>query len=143
MSAVKTKYSRAVIHEALRYIINVIAHDYCVTSEAVVSTSQSGKLSEIRHICMYILKENTDWILYEIGDNEVIKGNKHSNVYSSIRKIKGYVDMNTHYGRQINIYSDLFAYRLESNNAAIMYNDHINSLTSKLLAVQYPLDYNI
>jgi len=66
-------------------ILNVVAEHYGVTTEDIKGTKRNANIATARHMCIYLMRRNTELSLTEIGK---IFSRDHSTTISSLRKIE-------------------------------------------------------
>jgi chromosomal replication initiator protein len=71
-------------------IVELVAHEWQTTVEALLGRDRSQKIAEPRQVAMYLLRKETDASLPQIG--EVLGGRDHTTVMYAIQKIANQIE---------------------------------------------------
>jgi chromosomal replication initiator protein len=73
-----------------KQLIELVAREWQITVDALLSRDRSHKIAEPRQVAMYLLRKETDASLPQIG--EVLGGRDHTTVMYAIEKISGDIE---------------------------------------------------
>jgi len=89
-------------------IIELVAHEWQITVDALLSRDRSRKIAEPRQVAMYLLRKETDASLPQIG--EVLGGRDHTTVMYAIEKIANEIETHPELRKRvINVKQQLYA----------------------------------
>jgi chromosomal replication initiator protein len=90
-------------------IVELVAREWQITVDALMSRDRSQKIAEPRQVAMYLLRTKTDASLPQIGD--VLGGRDHTTVMYAIEKISGSMHQNDKLKRRVSrIEEQMYSY---------------------------------